>query len=188
MQALQKLYVQLQTDALSNGITHRLVFGEGSLHAKILLIGEAPGAQEEFQGRPFVGKAGKNLDGFLQTLGLQRQELYISNVVKIRPSKISPAGNVVNRPPNKYEIAFFKPYLMQEIALVQPQWIVTLGNTALSVFGNFNIGEVHGKLLQVQEHRLFPLYHPAAIIYNRSLQATYAEDLLALKMKLKENL
>ena len=83
-----------------------LVFGEGRhQQPAIMLIGEAPGEQETLQGRPFVGKAGKNLDGFLDTVGLQREELYITNVVKIRPTKVSEKGRVSNRPPNREELA-----------------------------------------------------------------------------------
>ena len=92
----------------------------------IMLIGEAPGEQESLQGRPFVGKAGKNLDGFLQVLELNREDIYISNVVKVRPTKVSPRGSVSNRPPNPEELALFTPFLMEEILLVQPEMIVTL--------------------------------------------------------------
>lgn len=84
------------------GDQRRLVFGEGPTdHPQIMLIGEAPGAQEEQQGRPFVGKAGKNLDEFLHIVGLSRSEIFISNTVKVRPSRISPKGTVANRPPNR---------------------------------------------------------------------------------------
>ena len=95
------------------------VFGDGNAQAKIVMIGEAPGEQETLLGKPFVGKAGKNLDGFLQVLELNREDIYISNVVKIRPTKVSDKGRVSNRPPNKEELALFTPYLMEEILLVQ---------------------------------------------------------------------
>ncbi|MDO4741329.1 MAG: uracil-DNA glycosylase, partial [Eubacteriales bacterium] len=85
------------------GQTHPLVFGEGDVGAGLLLIGEAPGEQEVAQGRPFVGKAGKNLDELLALAGLERGALYITNAVKIRPTKLSAAGRVVNRPPTKEE-------------------------------------------------------------------------------------
>ncbi len=91
-----------------------LVFGEGKNdHPPVMLIGEAPGEQETLQRRPFVGKAGKNLDGFLEAVGLQRPDIYISNVVKVRPTKISPRGSVSNRPPNREELALFIPYLRE---------------------------------------------------------------------------
>ena len=169
-----------------------IVPGEGTAdHPPVMLIGEAPGEQESLQGRPFVGKAGKNLDGFLQVLELKREDIYISNVVKIRPTRVSDKGRVSNRPPSREELALFTPYLMEEILLVQPQMIVTLGNVALkALFGQKAvIGDMHGRIAQVAvshekqsaEFSLFPLYHPASIIYNRSLQAVYDEDLQELK-------
>ena len=169
-----------------------LVFGEGKAdHPPVMLIGEAPGEQESLQGRPFVGKAGKNLDGFLGVLGLNREDIYVSNVVKIRPTKVSEKGRVSNRPPNKEELALFTPYLMEEILLVKPQMIVTLGNVALKALCGPKaiIGDLHGRESsvtvthekQAADFRLFPLYHPASIIYNRSLQAVYDEDLVKLK-------
>ncbi len=169
-----------------------IVLGEGNAdHPPVMLIGEAPGEQESLQGRPFVGKAGKNLDGFLRVLELNREDIYISNVVKIRPTKVSDKGRVSNRPPNKEELALFTPYLMEEILLVQPKMIVTLGNFALKALCGPKaiIGDMHGRETRVTvnhekqegEFALFPLYHPASIIYNRSLQEVYDGDLQALK-------
>lgn len=169
-----------------------IVLGEGNTdHPPVMLIGEAPGEQESLQGRPFVGKAGKNLDGFLSVLELKREDIYISNVVKIRPTKVSEKGRVSNRPPNKEELALFTPYLLEEILLVQPKMVVTLGNVALKAICGPRavIGDMHGKTIRVPvthekqtgEYPLFPLYHPASIIYNRSLQAVYDEDLAVLK-------
>ena len=85
-----------------------------------MLVGEAPGEQEALEGRPFVGKAGRNLAGFLEALGLRRSEIYITNVVKVRPTRVSPAGRVVNRPPSREEKALFTPWLMREVAVVRP--------------------------------------------------------------------
>ena len=97
-----------------------VVFGDGDKNAIIMLIGEAPGA------------AGKNLNEFLEILGLKRENLYISNVVKVRPTKNSPkTGKPINRPPNREELELFVPYLQREIQLVKPEFIVTLGNLAL---------------------------------------------------------
>ena len=105
------------------------VLGEGSPNARLMLIGEAPGSEEERLGRPFVGKAGKNLDSFLEMTGLDRKELYITNTVKIRPARQSgKTGKPVNRPPNACELEFFIPFLMEEIGIVSPRLIVTLGN------------------------------------------------------------
>ena len=169
-----------------------IVLGEGNTdHPPVMLIGEAPGEQESLQGRPFVGKAGKNLDGFLDVLELKREDIYISNVVKIRPTKVSEKGRISNRPPNREELALFTPYLYEEVLLVQPRMIVTLGNFALKAFCGPRavIGDLHGQPTEVmvahekQEatFKLFPLYHPASIIYNRSLQEVYDGDLQALK-------
>ena len=174
-----------------------LVFGEGRhQQPAIMLIGEAPGEQETLQGRPFVGKAGKNLDGFLDTVGLQREELYITNVVKIRPTKVSEKSRVSNRPPSREELALFTPFLMEEILLVQPRLIVTLGNVPLRALMGAKavIGSVHGEMQQVSvahekqsaDFALFPLYHPASIIYNRSLQEVYQADLTTLKAALAD--
>lgn len=163
-----------------------LVFGEGAEHPALMMIGEAPGGDEEKQGRPFVGKAGKNLSAFLEVVGLKREEIYISNVVKLRPTKSSPkTGKAVNRPPSSAEIAFFLPFLREEIEIVAPRVIVTLGNVPLkAVTGDpaASIGAYHGKPMTLADGRvLFALYHPAAVIYNRALQAVYDEDLLALR-------
>ena len=178
-------------DRLSEDGHRPLVFGEGNPNSpELMLVGEAPGEQEALQLRPFVGKAGKNLDQFLQVLELKREEIYISNVVKVRPSKISPAGRVVNRPPSREEKMLFTPWLMKEIALVRPRAVVTLGNVALQAFVDDVIGNRHGCWSSVTiapadqeafELPLFALYHPASVIYNQSLKAVYAEDLQTLK-------
>ena len=177
-------------DGLSTGEQRPLVFGEGpSDHPVLMLIGEAPGEQEALQGRPFVGKAGKNLDAFLQAVHLKREEIYISNVVKVRPSKISAAGRVVNRPPSREEKLLFTPWLMREIGIVKPDAIVTLGNVALQAFIDDVIGNRHGRWSQAVIQPpdlpaftipLFALYHPASVIYNGSLKETYAADLQRL--------
>ena len=169
----------------------RLVFGEGCAERPpVLLIGEAPGRHEEEQGRPFVGQAGKNLDEFLRVLELERGAIRIANVVKVRPTRVSAKGTVSNRPPDRRELAFFRPYLLEETALVRPGLIVTLGNTALQSFTDDTIGACHGRRQTVtvagQSYGLFPLYHPAAVIYDRSLREVYLEDLQALKKELGE--
>jgi len=173
-----------------------LVFGEGPENEPVLmLIGEAPGEQEALLGRPFVGKAGKNLDSFLQAVGLKRDEIYISNVVKIRPSKISAAGRVVNRPPSREEKALFVPWLMREISIVRPHALVTLGNVALQAFVDDVIGNRHGRwsraVISPSDGAaftlpLFALYHPASVIYNGSLKAVYEQDLQSLAQSLRE--
>ena len=181
-------YKQALRDFLSGvmpGRENALVFGEGPLHPKLMLIGEAPGEQETLMGRPFVGKAGKNLDRFLDLAGMRRKEIYISNAVKIRPTKTGRTGRISNRPPTKEEIALFRPWLLREIDLVAPQMIATLGNVPLfAVTGDkrLTIGEAHGRVLEAGEtgRRLFALYHPASLIYNRALEPVYEQDVRAL--------
>lgn len=156
-----------------------LVFGEGAERAAVMLVGEAPGAQEALQGKPFVGKAGKNLDEFLAISGFDRAELYITNTVKFRPVKTSARGTVSNRAPTREEVALFLPWLMKEIALVKPECVVTLGNTALrALMGNKKtIGDVHGRFQMLEGGQLlYPMYHPASVIYNRALRDTYIGD------------
>ena len=184
----QELLAAVETSAYKENI---IVFGEGAANPALMMIGEAPGGDEEKQGRPFVGKAGKNLSAFLEVVGLKREEIYISNVVKLRPTKESPkTGKAVNRPPSAEEIAFFLPYLLEEIKVISPKVVVTLGNVPLkAVTGEKKavIGDYHGKPTPLADGRtLFALYHPAAVIYNRALQATYDEDLLALKAFLQK--
>ncbi|MDO4357467.1 MAG: uracil-DNA glycosylase [Clostridia bacterium] len=160
-----------------------LVFGDGAPHSRVMMIGEAPGEQESLQLKPFVGKAGKNLDEFLALTGLVRSELYISNTVKFRPTKLSKAGRLVNRPPTKEEVQIFLPWLKREIALVEPEVVVTLGNVPLKALtGNRSvIGALHGQFLELEGRTLYPIYHPASLIYNRSLADTYRADLERLK-------
>jgi len=174
-----------------------LVFGDGNEKEPVLmLIGEAPGEQEALQGKPFVGRAGKNLDLFLQVVGLTRNDVYLSNVVKIRPSRRSPAGRIVNRPPTKEEVELFLPWLMKEITLVRPMALVTLGNVALHAFlpKGKTIGACHGQWHQavVRPPRgvavtlpLYALYHPASVIYRASLQETYQRDMEHLRDSLR---
>ena len=156
-----------------------LVFGEGKHGAKVMMIGEAPGEQESLQGSPFVGKAGKNLDGFLQEANLKRSELYVTNTVKFRPTRISESGRIVNRPPTQEEIKLFLPWLLREIEMVNPRCIVTLGNVPLKalVDRKSTIGDLHGQWISWHGRLLFPLYHPASVIYNPSIRSIYHEDI-----------
>lgn len=182
-------------DSLSEQGRAPLVFGDGLSHRPVLmLIGEAPGEQETLQGKPFVGKAGRNLTAFLETVGLDRTQLYVSNVVKIRPTKVSPAGRIVNRPPSREEKELHAPWLMREIAIVRPDALVTLGNVALQALVQDTVGNRHGRWMRavVSPPRseaftlpLFPLYHPASVIYNRSLSEVYQQDLEQLRDSLR---
>ena len=171
-----------------------VVTGIGNIDAKLLLIGEAPGKDEIKKNEPFVGAAGKNLNIFLDSIGVKREDIFITNLIKYRLSKPSLlTGRLVNTPAKRIDIEMNREYLIREIGIISPEIIVTLGNVPLkSVTGDFklNIGDVHGKVLNIkmvmlgggeQGIKLFPLYHPASIIYNRSLQDVYLEDVMRLK-------
>jgi len=166
----------------------KLVLGEGPVPARMMLIGEAPGANEVAQGRPFVGAAGKQLNVLLGMAAINRDEIYITNMVKFRISKINPlTGREVNRPVKKSELIEGRVALLREIARVNPKMICTLGNSALQgLTGEFElmIGDVHGSVIAREidglPRNIFPLYHPASIIYKRELQHVYQADLLTL--------
>ncbi len=148
--------------------------GKGSASAEILFIGEAPGKKEDESGVPFVGAAGKFLDEMLSSISLKREDIYITNIVKYRPPD--------NRDPSPEEIAACREWLSEQIQIIQPKIIVTLGRHALEHFiPGEKISLVHGQAF----HRVFPdigeqvffvLYHPAAALYNGSMRATLLED------------
>ncbi|MDD3840227.1 MAG: uracil-DNA glycosylase [Clostridia bacterium] len=173
-----------------------IVFGEGNTDARMVLVGEAPGKQEIEQKRPFVGQAGKNLQKFLDYLKIQRKDIYITNVVKFRPYKINPStGRKINRKPNTEEIEICRNYLKAQINTIYPQLIVSLGNVPLQTLTDDNsigIGQVHGTIIDIRlddkEYKLFPLYHPASLIYRRSLIQTYNQDLDKLSDYLKSSI
>jgi uracil-DNA glycosylase family 4 len=171
-----------------------LVFGYGNLNSHIMLIGEAPGSKEVELGEPFVGQAGKHLDEFLQILNIKKEDIYITNSVKFRPTKIhDKTGRLSNRTPTIKEIDDFREFIYEEINIIEPKIIVTLGNVPLrSIFNKgVRIGDVHGKLFNVKikgkEYKVFPLYHPAAVIYNRQLKEVYISDLEKLKKEIQKN-
>ena len=172
-----------------------LVFGDGNPDSKIVLIGEAPGKTEVELGKPFVGQAGKNLEEFISILGIEREELYITNVVKFRPIKLNPdTGRESNRPPSKAEIRICTSYIEEELSIIKPALVVSLGNVALRCIlkdDKVTIGLLHGTAINVKfaggEFVLFPLYHPASIIYNRSLREVYLQDLHRLRESMTNN-
>lgn len=194
MTQLKALYAEMEKffQPLWPGEDKPLVFGEGQHdHPKLMLIGEAPGETEVIKRRPFVGKAGKNLDEFLTLMGMKREEIFISNVVKIRPTEVGPTGRLRNRAPDKEELALFTPWLMKEIALVQPSVLVTLGNVPLKALTNpkITIGDCHGTWLESRANvPLYALYHPASIIYRRALAPVYEQDVMNLSASLQEKI
>lgn len=192
MNDVQRIYQEMLAffKPLWPGEDKPLVLGEGKKEKPVLmLIGEAPGETEVIKQRPFVGKAGKNLDEFLQLAKLSREEIFVSNVVKIRPTERGNTGRLRNRAPNKEELSLFIPWLLREIEAVQPKALVTLGNVPLKALTNdkITIGDCHG---QWQESKtgipLFALYHPASIIYRRALAPVYEQDVLKLAASLPE--
>ncbi len=147
--------------------------GEGQLSAKIMFIGEAPGRSEDEKGRPFVGAAGKILDDLLQKAGIDRSQVYITNVVKCRPPS--------NRVPEDDEVAACRPYLERQIELIHPRVICVLGRTAYaSVLGGGSITANRGKIVEKSGQRYFLTIHPAAAIYRKSLVSTLESDLKKL--------
>lgn len=186
---LEKLRTELEglIAEVYEGEKKVLVHGEGRIGARVMLVGEAPGEQESLQRRPFVGKAGRNLDEFLELAGIERRELYVTNAVKFRPTKISAAGRVVNRPPTREEVKLFLPWLWREIELVKPEVVATLGNVPLKALKGPRsvIGDMHGRFCEAAGVRLYPMYHPASLIYNPSLRAVYLEDVRRLAEALR---
>ena len=180
LETLEALYGALREACAERFPGQKLVFGQGPECPRVVLVGEAPGAQEVAQGRPFSGQAGKNLDGFLAATGLEREELFITNTVKLRPCVVSPNGRTRNRPPNREELRFFIPWLQRELALLSPKLVVTLGNTPLRALTDekASVGALHGSPVSGGDGmQLFCLYHPAAVIYDRSLRPVMEEDL-----------
>jgi len=183
---VQAVYQDMQAffKPLWPGEDKPLVLGEGKDNGPaLMLIGEAPGETEVIKRRPFVGKAGKNLDEFLSLARLNREDIFVSNVVKIRPTDIGPTGRTRNRAPNKEELSLFIPWLMKEIQAVKPRCLVTLGNVPLKALTEHKntVGDCHGQWLASKAGvPLFALYHPASIIYRRSLATVYEQDVLTL--------
>jgi uracil-DNA glycosylase len=157
----------------------QLVFGAGNPDAEVVFVGEAPGKNEDLQGKPFVGAAGKFLDEMLAAAGMRREDVYITNIVKYRP----PA----NRDPESEEIAAFIPYLSRQIEVIRPALIVLLGRHAMSVFlPGQRISQVHGQPMRKGGQVYLPLFHPAAALYNGSMKETLTNDFLLLPRLLKK--
>ena len=152
----------------------RMVPGEGSAQAAVMFVGEAPGANEDRLGRPFVGRAGVLLESVLAAAGLSREDVWITNVVKARPPG--------NRDPRAPEVAHWMPWLETEVELIRPRVIVPLGRHALKHFAPAaRIAGAHGAVLHVDGRTLFPLYHPAAALRSTALRATLLEDARRLR-------
>ena len=152
--------------------------GEGQLAAKIMFIGEAPGKTEDEKGRPFIGTAGKLLDNMLKRAGIERSQVFITNVVKCRPP--------TNRVPEEDEVIACRPYLDRQIALIRPKVICILGRTAYSsLLGGGSITANRGKIVERAGQKYFLTIHPAAAIYNKSLISVLEADLKKLAKEIK---
>jgi uracil-DNA glycosylase family 4 len=157
---------------------HNPVPGEGNADAKLMFVGEAPGAQEDKQGRPFVGASGKFLGEMLESIGLKREDVYITNIVKFRPPE--------NRDPKKQEIEACMPILFEQIEVIRPKLVIFLGRHSMNVFfPKLKISEAHGERIEGEvvmedgskfKQNFLPLYHPAAALYNGSMRKVLLED------------
>lgn len=155
------------------------VFGEGSPDAQIVFIGEAPGKQEDSTGRPFVGAAGRFLEEMLKTIGLNREDVYITNIVKYRPPN--------NRDPLPDEKAEFLSYLQSQLDIIQPKLVVTLGRHSTNCFlPDLQISKVHGQPKRHKSRVYLPLYHPAAALYNGGMKQTIMDDFARIPLILKK--
>lgn len=161
------------------------VIGEGSHFATIMIVGEAPGANEAKQGRPFVGASGKFLNELLESVGIKREDVYITNIVKDRPPQ--------NRDPLPEEIELYGPFLDRQIDIIQPKIIATLGRFSMVyIMKKFKLDEIiepisaaHGKAYKAEASygtiEIFPLYHPAVALYNGSMRPVLKKDFEILK-------
>ncbi len=158
----------------------KVVVGSGPLDARVMLIGEAPGRNEDKRGEPFVGAAGRRLNAILEDSGISREEVYITNVVKCRPPG--------NRPPRSCEVEACRPYLKRQIEAISPKAIVLMGRTAAeAVLGEkVEISAEHGKAIEKDGIKYMITYHPAAVIYRRALQDTLSEDFKKVSALLME--
>ncbi len=161
----------------------QLVFAEGNPEAEIVFIGEAPGKNEDLQGKPFVGAAGKFLNELLEGTGLKREDIYITNIVKYRPPN--------NRDPLPEEKKAFWPYLVRQLDVIQPKLVVTLGRHSMEYFlPNQKISSIHGepKRITLDERKqvILPLFHPAAALYNGGLRQTLVDDFARIPIILKK--
>ena len=181
-----KSYAQLREDCLhcqGCGLAqarHHVVFGVGKQDAEVLFIGEGPGEQEDLQGEPFVGRAGKLLDDMLAMIGLDRTRIYITNIVKCRPPK--------NRDPQPDEQAACIGWLEQQLELIRPKLIVCLGRIAAMrlIRSDFKITKEHGQWYPKDSREIMALYHPAALLRDPGKRPETFVDLKGLQAKIQE--
>jgi uracil-DNA glycosylase family 4 len=175
MSALTEIYEEIALCQECEIARHRnkVVPGEGAEDADILFIGEAPGWHEDQQGRPFVGPAGKYLDELLALISLEREQVYIANVIKCRPTD--------NRDPLPVEIANCRKWLDRQIELIRPKIIVTLGRYSMArFFPGKSISKIHGTAQKRDNTLYYAMYHPAAALHQQSLRPTIEADILKI--------
>jgi uracil-DNA glycosylase family 4 len=181
MSALTELYkeIALCQQCEIAKFRNNVVPGEGAEDADILFIGEAPGWNEDQQGRPFVGAAGKFLDELLESIHLDRKTIYIANVIKCRPTG--------NRDPLPVEINNCRGWLDRQIELISPRMIVTLGRFSMSMFfPGKSISRIHGTAVKQDGIVYFAMYHPAAALHQQSLRDVIKEDMLKIPAILEQ--
>jgi DNA polymerase len=157
----------------------QLVFADGNPTADIVFIGEAPGKNEDLQGKPFVGASGKFLSEMLEMIGLKREDIYITNIVKYRPPN--------NRDPLPEEKRVFLPFLQEQLDIIKPKLIVTLGRHSMDVLlPGLKISQVHGEPQRYKGQVYLPLFHPAAALYNGGMRQTLIDDFALIPLILKK--
>lgn len=180
-QQLDELKQQIIDDGVCDQLAKsatQLVFADGSPDAQVVFIGEAPGKKEDEQGIPFVGAAGKFLSEMLASIGLRREDVYITNIVKYRPPN--------NRDPEPEEKQAFMPYLVKQLSIIKPKLVAFLGRHSMNAFfPELQISRVHGKALRKSGQLYLALYHPAAALYNGGMRATLLEDFAKIPKILK---
>ena len=179
---LDKLKDQILADKVCEDLARQatqLVFSDGNPDADIVFIGEAPGKNEDEQGKPFVGAAGKFLDEMLALINLKRQDVYITNIVKYRPPN--------NRDPLPEEKSAFLPYLKKQLDIIKPKLIVTLGRHSMdSLLPGLKISAVHGQPKRYSGRVFLPLFHPAAALYNGAMRQTLVDDFMSIPLILEK--
>lgn len=177
----QKALDQITADIIKDNIcpdlaktATNIVPGEGNPDADIVLIGEAPGKNEDLTGRPFVGAAGRFLNELLAMAGLKREDVFITSIVKYRPPN--------NRDPRPAEKDASWPYLQRQLEVIQPKLVVTLGRHSMGYFvPGATIGQAHGRVVKGDKWDILPVYHPAAALYSGATRQLVIEDFMKLK-------
>jgi len=168
----QDILQQKVCPELAAGAT-QLVFGDGNADAELVFIGEAPGKNEDEQGLPFVGAAGKFLNEMLEAIGQKRADVYITNIVKYRPPE--------NRDPYPDEKAAFLPFLRSQLQVIKPKIVVTLGRHSMECFlPGLQISSAHGQPKRYKGQVYLPLFHPAAALYNNAMRQTLIDDFMKI--------